>query len=149
MKIYIDADACPVVDSIVSLANKASIPVVMVKSFSHYSPTNDPDGVEVIYVDKGADMADFRIMKLVDKGDIVITQDYGLAALCLGKGCHVLHHNGFAYTEYNIDQLLNSRYANAMARKSGQKTKGPKAYTEEARTKFTDLLDSTIKQLKK
>lgn len=149
MKIYIDADACPVVDSVISEAEKSSIPVVMVKSFSHFSPHNDPSDVEVIYVDKGADMADFRIMKLVEKHDIVITQDYGLASLCLGKGSHVLHHKGFAYTENNIDSLLQSRYSSAMARKSGQKTKGPKAFTNEERNKFTQLLKLTIEQIKK
>lgn len=149
MKIYIDADACPVVDPIISEAEKAEIPVVMVKSFSHFSPNNDPHNVEVIYVDKGADMADFRIMKLVHKGDIVVTQDYGLASLCLGKGCHVLHHKGFAYTDNNIDSLLHSRYSSAMARKSGQKTKGPKAFTDEERDKFTQLLKLTIEQIKK
>lgn len=149
MKIYIDADACPVVDSVILEAEKAEIPVVMVKSFSHFSPANDPSNVEVIYVDKGADMADFRIIKLVQQNDIVITQDYGLASLCLGKGCHVLHHKGFAYTEKNIDQLLHSRYTSAMARKSGHKTRGPKAFTQEDRTKFKHLLTQTISRLKK
>lgn len=149
MNIYIDADACPVVDSIILEAEKAEIPVVMVKSFSHFSPANDPNNVKVIYVDKGADMADFRIIKLVKQGDIVVTQDYGLASLCLGKGCHVLHHKGFAYTEQNIDQLLHSRYTSAMARKSGQKTRGPKAFTKEDRTQFTQLLRQTIHAIKK
>lgn len=149
MKIYIDADACPVVDSVIFEAENNDIPVVMVKSFSHFSPHNDPSNVEVIYVDKGADMADFRIMKLVKRNDIVITQDYGLASLCLGKGCHVLHHKGFAYTDNNIDTLLHSRYSSAMARKSGQKTKGPKAFTDEERNKFSQLLKLTIDQIKK
>ena len=149
MKIYIDADACPVVDAIINEGNKFNIPVVLVKSFSHYSHANDPEHVEIIYVDKGADMADFRIMKLTKKGDIVITQDYGLAALCLGKGCLVLHHKGFTYTENNIDQLLHSRYTSAMARKSGHKTKGPKAFKAEDRDKFITLLREVIHQQKK
>ena len=149
MKVYIDADACPVVDETITEAEKVNMPVVLVKSFSHFSHANDPKNVEIIYVDKGADMADFRIMKLAQGGDIVITQDYGLASLCLGKGCIVLHHKGFAYTENNIDQLLNSRYSSAMARKSGKKTKGPKPFTKEDQDKFVTLLNKTISQIKK
>lgn len=146
MKIYVDADACPVKDNIISYATKENIAVVLVQSFSHFSNVDQPIGVESIYVDSGADAADFRIMKLALKGDIVVTQDYGLASLCLGKGCKVLHHKGFAYTHANIDQLLHSRYASAMARKAGKRTKGPKAFTTEDKEKFTNLLKQTVKE---
>lgn len=149
LKIYIDADACPVKDAVIYEAEKVDIPVILVKSFSHFSHANDPKNVEIIYVDKGADMADFRIMKLAKKGDIIITQDYGLASLCLGKGCSVLHHKGFAYTENNIDSLLNSRYSSAMARKSGKRTKGPKAFTNEDQDKFVMLFKKVVTQMKK
>ena len=92
--------------------------------------------MNTVYVDTGAEAADYRIMQLVKKGDVLITQDYGLASLCLAKGCIVLHHTGFRYTADNIDQLLQSRYLSAMARKSGQRTKGPKAFTKEDREQF-------------
>src|SRR5690625_4478441 len=135
MKIYIDADACPVKDRAIAIAKEADIPVVLVTSFSHFSHATDPEHVKTIYVDDGADAADFKIMQLASKGDIVITHDYGLASLCLGKGCMVVHHKGFEYTSKNIDHLLHTRYTRAMARKSGQRTKGPKSYTTEDETK--------------
>lgn len=146
MVIYVDADACPVKDIIIKEATSFQIPVVLVTSFSHFSNEEDPDGVETIYVDTGADSADYRIMKLAQKKDIIVTQDYGLASLGLAKGCMVLHHKGFAYTNENIDQLLQSRYLNAMARKSGKRTKGPKPFKEEDRRQFTDYFRSILEQ---
>lgn len=145
MKIYIDADACPVVDQVISIAGEGEISVVLVKNYAHFSSNEQEDHVEIVYVDTGADMADFKIMQLAQKNDIVVTQDYGLASLCLGKGCVVLHHKGFAYTNKNIDKLLHSRHTSAMARKSGQRTKGPKPFTKEDEDKFSQLLERSIK----
>lgn len=148
MKIYVDADASPVKDIVISVAKQYQIPVVLVKSISHYSHDELVDGVQTIYVDTGADAADYRIMQLAKRLDLIITQDYGLASLGLGKGCLVLHHKGFAYTNENIDQLLQTRHLSAKARRSGQKTKGPKPFTDEDRKKFKELLEKTIKQIK-
>ncbi|WP_138417191.1 YaiI/YqxD family protein [Aquibacillus sediminis] len=144
MKIYVDADACPVKEIIIQEATKRRIPVVLVQSFSHFSNAQQPDGVDTVYVDAGAEAADYKIMKLARKQDVIITQDYGLAALVLGKGCIVLHHKGFMYTAKNIDQLLTTRHANAKARKSGYKTKGPKALTNEDREKFRSVFLEVI-----
>jgi uncharacterized protein YaiI (UPF0178 family) len=144
LKIYVDADACPVKDIIIAESRNANIPVVLVTSFSHFSNAEQPSGVETIYVDSGADAADYRIMKLAKKGDIIITQDYGLASLGLAKGCTVLHHTGYSYTNENIDQLLQTRYLSAMARKGGKRTKGPKPFTAEDREKFKRLFKSAI-----
>lgn len=146
MKIYVDADACPVKEIIISIAKYKEIPVILVKSFSHFSNNDETVGVETVYVDTGAEAADYRIMKLAQDGDIIITQDYGLASLGLAKGCIVLHHKGFTYTNENIDQLLQTRYASAMARKAGKKTKGPKALTAEDKEKFSELFQKTIEQ---
>ncbi|MDL4839615.1 YaiI/YqxD family protein [Aquibacillus rhizosphaerae] len=140
MNIYIDADACPVNNIVIEEARKANIPVILVKSFSHYSNKEDPTGVTSIYVDHGADAADYRIMALAKSLDIIITQDYGLASLALGKGCIVLHHKGFKYTINNMDELLQTRHANAKARRGGFKTRGPKALTESDREKFRSVL---------
>lgn len=144
MKIYVDADACPVKDIIISEGTKAELPVILVTSFSHFSNTEQPSGVDTIYVDSGADAADYRIMKLAKMGDMIITQDYGLASLGLAKGCTVLHHTGYTYTNENIDQLLQTRYLSAMARKSGKRTKGPKPFTAEDRENFRRLFKSAI-----
>lgn len=146
MKIYVDADACPVKDIIISIAKDTEIPVILVKSFAHFSNEEEPRGVETVYVDTGAEAADYRIMKLAQKGDIIVTQDYGLASLGLAKGCTLLHHKGFTYTNENIDQLLQTRYASAMARKSGKRTKGPKALTSEDKDKFAELFIKTMEQ---
>lgn len=144
MKIYVDADACPVKDIIITEGTKAKIPVILVTSFSHFSNAEQPSGVETIYVDSGADAADYRIMKLAEKDDLIVTQDYGLASLGLAKGCTVLHHTGYTYTNENIDQLLQTRYLSAMARKSGKRTKGPKPFTSEDREKFKELFIKAI-----
>lgn len=139
-----DADACPVKDIIISEARTFSVPVVLVMSFSHFSNLDNEPGVETIYVDAGADAADYRIMQLSKKEDFIITQDYGLASLGLGKGCRVLHHKGFEYSHQNIDQLLTTRHANAKARRSGYKTKGPKAFTNQDRETFRTLLHNVL-----
>lgn len=146
MKIYVDADACPVKDTIIEEASFYQIPVILVSSFSHYSSEKMPAGVEMIYVDTGADSADYRIMQLAIQGDIIVTQDYGLASLGLAKKCVVLHHKGFAYTDENIDMLLQTRFLNAKVRKSGKRTKGPKPFTEEDKEKFRLLLKKTLEQ---
>lgn len=147
MKVIIDADASPVQKEVIDIAATYELPVVMVKSFAHFSHEALSDHVTVHYVDKGAEMADYKIIALAQKGDIIITQDYGLASVVLGKGCYVLHHKGFQYTEKNIEQLLASRHANAMARRGGYRTKGPKPFTKEDREKFSTILIRLIKKI--
>src|SRR5699024_8693242 len=110
MKIYVDADACPVKDSIITIAKENHVPVTLVKSFAHYSNELQPKEVETVYVDTDADAADYLIMQLAKSGDIIVTQDYGLASLALAKDCTVIHHKGFIYTNENINQLLETRY---------------------------------------
>src|SRR5690606_34522959 len=101
MKIYVDADACPVQNEVIQIAGEFNLPVVLVKSISHFSHDQLPSFVETVYVDQGRDVADLEIMKRAQKDDIVVTQDYGLASLVLGKGCLVIHHKGFLYTNKN------------------------------------------------
>lgn len=136
MKILIDADASPVKHEIIQLAKTFHLDVVMVSSIAHYSLETYPDFVEMIYVEKGADRADFKIVQLARKGDIIVTQDYGLASLLLPKGCSVFHHKGYEYTKENIETLLQNRHLSAIQRKSGQRTKGPRPFTAEDREKF-------------
>lgn len=146
LKIFVDADACPVKDIIIEEAAKRELEVTLVTSISHFSLQEHPAGVETIYVDNDSEAADYRIMKLAGKNDLIITQDYGLASLTLAKGCAVMHHKGFMYTNKNIDDLLQTRYLSAQARKAGQRTKGPKAFTKEDkalfREKFIKLLET-------
>lgn len=140
MKIYVDADACPVKEIIIEIAIPNNIPVYLVKSYAHFSTQDDPDGVTSIYVDSEREAADYRILSMLRPNDLVITQDYGLASLALEKNAYVLHHKGFIYTQENIDYLLEVRYQNAQARKKKMKTKGPKPLTQEDKNQFRQAL---------
>ncbi len=147
VKIFVDADASPVQNEVIEICRAYDIHGVFIKSYSHFSHTDLPSFIDTIYVDSASDAADYKIVQTVAKGDIVITQDYGLAALCLGKGCHVLHHKGFQYTKTNIDELLAKRHAGAQARKAGFKTKGPKPFTNEDREKFYERLTVLVEKI--
>lgn len=144
LRIFVDADASPVQTEVIQTAKKYDLKVFLVKSYAHFSHEPLPPHVEVIYVDKGADVADFEIVSRIKAGDIVITQDYGLASICLAKKAHVLHHKGFAYTDENIDRLLDVRHTNAQLRRSGYKTKGPKPFTDEERDIFQQRFEALI-----
>lgn len=144
MRIFIDGDGSPVKDTTIDVALTHSLDVVIVTSIDHYSLKEYPKNVSFVYVDKGADAADYKIVQLIDKGDILVTQDYGLASLVLPKGGRVLHQLGYEYTGENMDGLLEQRYFSAKVRKSGGRTKGPKAFTQDDREKFRAKLVTLI-----
>lgn len=146
MKILIDADASPVKKEIIQLADTFDLEVVMVSSIAHYSLEDYPDFVDIIYVEKGADRADFKIVQLAREGDVIVTQDYGLASLLLPKGCFVFHHKGYEYTKDNIGTLLQNRHLSAMQRKSGQRTKGPRPFTDEDRQAFKQAFEDFLQK---
>lgn len=137
MKIIIDADACPVTDIALQLARERGISCTIVCDNAHFI---ERDGAETIVVDKGADSADLKIANTVSRGDIVVTQDYGLAALILGKGGRALNQNGLIYSNENIENLLYSRFVNKKIRLSGGRTKGPPKRTSENDTAFIKAL---------
>lgn len=145
MRVIVDADACPVKDIIIEEAACKSVSVALVSSLSHYSTQNLPDHVETVYVEAGPDAADFKIMQLAESDDVIVTQDYGLASLLLPKGCIVLHHKGFEYSDMNIDQLLETRYMGSMIRKGGGRTKGPKPLSKEDKQTFLNLFRKRLK----
>lgn len=146
MKVMIDGDASPVKNVAIEETEKRNIPLVLVSSFAHYSTKEQPAHVEMIYVDSSAEAADYKIMQVARRGDVLITQDYGLASLALGKGCIVLHHKGFEYTNSNIEKLLHDRYLSAQIRKNGKRTKGPKPFTFQDSEKFRHLLVQILNQ---
>lgn len=146
MKIFIDADGCPVIDITIKLAKKYGIPCVAVCDTSHFFAL---DGAEVITVSKGSDSADFKIVNLISKGDIVITQDYGLAAMCLAKETVVLNQNGFQYTVNNIESLLLSRHNAKKIRRSGGRLKGPPKRTPLEDEMFEKALDEILSSYSK
>ena len=141
MKIYIDADGCPVIGITIKLAKKYGIPCVAVCDTSHIFSL---DGAEVITVSKGSDSADFKIVNLILKGDVVITQDYGLAAMCLAKEAVVLNQNGLQYTANNIESLLLSRHNAKKIRRSGGRLKGPPKRTPSEDEMFEKALDEIL-----
>ena len=139
MKILIDGDACPVKQDVVELAAEAGVEVVIVMSLDHFTIRDYPAHVSLVYVERGADQADFKLVSLVERGDVVVTQDYGLASLVLSKAL-VLHHNGWRYSSENIDQLLAQRHLGKQLRKAGKRTKGPAPYQDAKRQQFRQLL---------
>jgi uncharacterized protein YaiI (UPF0178 family) len=143
MRILVDADACPVKEIIVRLSKQRNIPVIMLIDTSH--ELNDRYS-EVITVDKQADSVDFALMGLLTANDVVVTQDFGLAAMVLGKGARVVNQNGMVYTNDNIDKLLMERHIGAKVRRGGGRIKGPAKRTKEDNerfeTAFVKLLDS-------
>ena len=143
MKIIVDADACPVKEIIKSTAIKYSIPVIMVCDTSHI--LND-DYCKVITVDKFADSADIYLINVAEKGDLVITQDYGVAALAIGKKAYALSNNGMEYNDDNMDKLLFERFLGKKSRRAGKRTKGPSKRTEDEDENFLSgllkILDS-------
>ena len=143
MKIFIDGDGSPTKQETIQLAKKNDLPVVLVTSIDHFSKKPVADHVETVYVERGADSADFKILSMISAGDIVVTQDYGLASLALVKAT-VIHHSGMIYTDMNIDQLLRQRYESQQMRKAKMRTKGPKPFTAEDRHHFIQALDKII-----
>lgn len=122
MKVLIDADACPVVDIAVTLCRKQGVSCLLLCDTAH---TCYRDGAETLIFDKGADSVDFALVNRVCPGDIVITQDYGLASMCLGRKARILHQDGWEYTFDNISGLMEQRHAAKKHRLAGGRTKGP------------------------
>ena len=119
MKILVDADACPVKNIIEQVARELNIPVIMIIDTSHILQS---DYSKVITVSKAPDAVDLALINRTDKGDIVVTQDYGVATMALGKKAYAIHHSGRIYTDDNIDQLLFERYLSKKQREAGLRT---------------------------
>jgi uncharacterized protein len=144
-KIIVDGDACPVKEEILQVATGAQIPVVLVTSMAHYG--KQLEGIEYIFVDNFPQAADMAIIKHVRSGDIIITQDYGLAAIGLAKGAYLISFRGMIFTEENIDRLLLQRHIDGKIRRSGGKTKGPKAMIKEDYASFKNNLQQLVQKL--
>lgn len=145
MKILIDADACPVTSIAINIAIEKEIDVVVLCDTSHILSS---EYAEVIVVGQGSDAVDFALLNLTKKNDIVVTQDYGVAAMVLGKGAHPIHQSGRWYTNENIDQMLFERHLSKKARRGSAKFrgKGPKKRTQEDDIRFEESLRKLIEQ---
>jgi uncharacterized protein len=133
MKILVDADACPVTRIVIRLAKQRGIPVVLVTDTSHEL---SDDYAEVVTVGQGADAADYALINRTQKGDVVVTQDYGVAALALAKKAYAISQNGLRYTDENIEGLLNERHESRKIRRAGGRVGGFKKRTGEEDERF-------------
>ena len=142
MKIYIDADACPVTRIAERVAKERGIPVVLLCDTNHVL---NSDYSEIRVIGAGADAVDIALINMCQRGDIVVTQDYGVAALALGKGAKAIHQSGRWYTDENIDGLLMERHMAKVARRKSKKhLKGPAKRTEEDDQRFEESFQRMI-----
>lgn len=145
MRILIDADGCPVIDLTIAIGKEESIEVILFCDTAHFF---DREGAKVVTVSKGSDAVDFKIVNELGKDDIMITQDYGLAAMGLARGARPIHQNGFVYTEDNIEELLWKRHVGKEMRRKGARTKGPSKRTKEQDICFEKSLRGLIQKIK-
>lgn len=145
MRIYVDADACPVVHETEQIAKRQGLPVTLLCDTNHILTS---DYSEVRIIGAGADAVDLALINRCHQGDIVVTQDYGVAALALGKRAYAIHQNGWQYTAENIDRLLMERHLAQKARRSKQKVhlRGPAKRTAEDDERFKDGLERLLVQ---
>ena len=143
MQILVDADACPVVSIVERVAKEHNLPVTLLCDTNHVLSS---DYSEVIVVGAGADAVDYKLISICHKGDIVVSQDYGVAAMALGKGAYAIHQSGKWYTNENIDQMLMERHLNKKARRVSGKNllKGPRKRTAEDDEHFRASFEKMI-----
>ena len=143
MTVLIDADACPVTRLATEIAKKHGVPVKILCDTNHVMTS---DYAEIETVSAGADAVDFRIANLCKKGDVVVTQDYGVAAMALSKGAFAIHQSGMVYDNENIDRLLFRRFLTKEIRRSSSKNhlKGPKKRTYEDDKAFAESFEKLI-----
>lgn len=141
MTILIDADGCPVVDLTIKVAAEHGVRCTIICDTSHVF---EKVGATTITVSKGSDSVDFALVNMVQPGDIVITQDYGLAAMCLARGAVPISQDGMVYTIDNIDALLLARHTAKKIRMSGGRLKGSSKRTAQQNMMFEAKLREKI-----
>uniref|UniRef100_UPI003FED5647 YaiI/YqxD family protein n=1 Tax=Gemmiger formicilis TaxID=745368 RepID=UPI003FED5647 len=141
MTILIDADGCPVVDLTLQTAAKYNVPVLILCDTAHQIQR---DGAQTLTFGKGADSVDFALVNRVCAGDLVITQDYGLASMCLARCALVLNQNGLEYTPENIDGLLFRRHKSKKLLRAGKHPKGASKRTKEQNITYRNALERIL-----
>ena len=146
MRIYVDADACPVVRQTEEVAQKYGVAVTLLCDTNHVLRS---DYSEVKVIGAGADAVDIALVNLCQAGDIVVTQDYGVAAMALGKNAYAIHQNGWQYTNENIERLLMERHLTKKARRAAGKhhLKGPRKRSEDDNLQYKDKLEQLLVRL--
>ena len=141
MRILVDGDASPQINEI-SILTKKYHKELIVYSDTHHMHQGD---YQIIICDQGRDSVDHKIINDVRSGDLVITQDYGLASYVLLKNAYVLHVSGKMINQDNIDALLMQRYLGVKERKANKHIKGPKKRTKETEIFFTQQLENILR----
>ena len=146
IRILVDADACPVVGIVENIAVRHGVPVTLLCDTNHVLRSQTS---EVRIIGAGADAVDFALVNLCTRDDVVVTQDYGVAAMALGKGARAIHQSGRIYTQDNIGQLLFERHLAKKVRASKGKhhLKGPKKRTAEDDERFARALEGLIQEM--
>jgi len=144
MTVLVDADACPVVQMVEKIAGRYGLPVVLLCDQDHELTS---DYSKVVRVARGRDAVDYRLVSLCRKGDIVVTQDYGLAAMVMAKGGHAIHHSGMIYSDENIDGLLIRRHIAREARRQGVHVKGPSKRKKKNDVDFQVSFERLIREI--
>lgn len=143
MKIFIDADGCPVVNETISLCKEFKKECIIICDTAHQI---EREGATTITVEKGADSADFRLVNMLAKGDVAVTQDYALAAMGLSREARIINQNGLEYTDKNIDSLLMQRFVAKKVRNAGGRLKGPSKRTKEQTEAFVKTLRRILEE---
>lgn len=142
-RVLIDADGCPVVDIAVRLAAEYGRECLILCDDAHVF---DKPGAKTLTFSRGADSVDFALVNLVRRGDIVVTQDYGLAAMCLAREAVPMDQNGRVFTAENIDGLLMARHTARKIRNAGGRLKGPAKRQAGQDRAFEESLREILKQ---
>lgn len=145
MRIYVDADACPVKDEIYRVAQRHQWPVSVVAAGFIRIP--DDQRIERIAAGPAMDAADDWIAERAGKGDIVVTSDIPLASRCVKAGADVIAPNGKTHSEDSIGMALAVRNLMTDLRSSGEVTGGPRGFTARDRSTFLSTLDQTIRRI--
>ena len=146
MQILVDADACPVTRIVEKIARQQGLPCVLLCDTNHVLQS---DYSEIKVIGAGADAVDYALINVCRKGDVVVTQDYGVAAMALGKGAYAIHQSGRWYTNENIDRMLMERHLAKKARmgKGKHHLKGPGKRTSEDDARFEASLLRLLDQV--
>jgi len=144
--VFIDADACPVTREAISVARAHGAKVMLVADNNTNLEKYVRPGVEATNVTTGRDSADFAIVGMLSPGDIVVTQDIGVAAMALGRGVGAVSPRGRIFYLATIDAEMELRHAEARHRRQGGRTGGPKAFTEEDREHFVESLERLLRE---
>jgi uncharacterized protein len=139
MKVLVDADSCPVLDVIRQVSARLGVPVITVASYRHRI-----DGAEHITVGPEPQAADLAVINRTRRGDVVITHDYGLAAMVLAKGAHALSPWGHRFTNEEMDGRLAQAALSARMRRSGQRYRSPRHRKPEAHLPFGTVLRNLL-----